>query len=1233
MKQKISLISSLGIAITLLAGLFLPAKPVFSGATIWSAEVIPSKTDYVLGPDDPGDNIDVRDFSMTSNGLVIYAVAGNSITTNVVYKSIDHGVTWTAIDIPIVADFVAVAPDDPTIIAIADGNAPDVYISTDGGTTWDPLGTPQEEGANAAEEIYDIAISEYRETSRCLAIAGKEAGNVANLWYFNIGAPVPTWQETRTLDGFSAADNETRAIAFSGSYSADAALVVISLFVDNAGDDSVRLHVLDTSARKWNASAGYLNYPCNVVTGTGITGLSSASLSLAPGYIASDDDTRTVFIGLTVLGNASAVAASGIYRFVDTAKTAVYTDVPIHSVAFNGSWLVAGSYDSNLVYRCSNPSSTIPSVYQASTTKYPGGDNRVLVSWLNANVVAGTSGDESAFSVSSDYAYSFNDISLIDTQIDDVDNAIDTAVSGNGDTVYLVTSDDDNDVSLWRKTTTWQRVFSERGSTPCIVRISPGNSDYVYLAKRNGTTVYYSSAGGTTQWSVRICNLNIVDMAVESNSVVYALNDAGMVSKSTNSGFSWHTPISSNLGSGATIVSIAQSQLLVGSQHGYVAYSLDANVTWKMIPQILEAGAGKVQVIADYQFASNKIIYAASSTGGQNIRKWKIDTSTEWTDVFKGNINGGVYGLVIDRYTLYALEYSGGQSTLWICLSPTTATATSSSWSSSTTIGTVIDPQVCLNANPRGLKVSSGKVWAVKTNDTNKLYSFTNTTVTFSLLKPASGTTFHTNAFTGIAYDIPFSWERPTLTTEYELDIALNPQFSSMVATVTLATINEVAFVMVGPGQQGDANVNFTPGTAYYWRIRTTEPVFSHYSASKYFFIEPITAMIPEAMMPPSGQENMNQTPAFSWSPIIGATEYQFILSENISLQPPIVDTTLTTCGFAVTQELEYGKTYFWQVRAISPIESDWSPLANFTVTNQPDEPVPLVIVEKRTAPVIELPQQPPETKINLAPPLKPPPPVTPDYLRGAIYIASALILAIAFLLLYPLISRLLPAPAVITGPLKGSSRRVRKITGKLGKAWEEVAARSKGVIPMPVSIATGEAPEIDTLSFAVKSFLYMTASGEKEGEERLLSPEEEKKLGKKLASGIRALAAEKPLYLAFPDDSAQFLQIWARYGSREETDRYLKKSFKGKPENALAFLKRYLPAPESTEEGAAVTQEFTRSEYESLIRVVDPDNVYEPVAKLLKFRFEKEGDRGLSDPLDRSIAYQFVRIHYDIKK
>ncbi len=1219
--------ASLAIMILLPGSLFLPAKPVSAGVAAWSAETIPSTLNNVLGPAGAGENLDVCDFAIADDGTTIYAVPGNSISEKVLYKSIDAGISWTAFSVDIKADLVAVAPDNRNMVAIASSTTPEVYLTLDGGTNWDTLGTPQG-GTTIADAIYDIAISAARQSVHYIAAAGKEASNAANVWYFGSGLVVPSWQDTRTLPGYESG-NEVTAVEFSPSFSLDAAMLAIS------GNYSVGIHlqIMDVIAKKWNDSASYFNYPCTVVANSGITGLSSASLALDPNYDATDDDTRKVFIGLTVEGNASARATSGIYRFVDTTEKQLQTNINIHSVAFSGYYLVAGSYDSTTVYRSTNPSSTSPTVLTSTTTKGPGGDNKVIVDWLGSNVMAGTSGDESAFAVSIDKGKTFNDISLIDTAIT---YARDVAVSSNAGKVYFVT-DDGSDLSLWCKTTRWQRVFSKQDAIDFIVRIAPDNANYVYLARKDTTTVYFNSNAGNSQWFSRDCDISIQDLAVESQSVAYALNNVGSVVKTTNTGTTWGSVVVSTLNRGATIVSVSTDIIMVGSQDGYVAYSTDGNVSWTKIAQIIENGADNVQIVADQYYSSNHIIYAASDTPGQNIKKWQIGTSTEWTDIFKDTLSGGVYGLVIDNNTLYALEYpSSGQSTLWLYISPTNATDISTSWSYSSTnyITDIDDGTVHLDATPRALKASSAKLWAVKTNGTNKLYSFSDTAIDINLRTPASGLTVHVNTSTGIAKDTSFSWNRPLETTEYELEIALDEDFYISVAKIIVPSINPVASVIVGPGQSGDNMVNFMPGATYYWRIRTTQPIYSKYSVSEYFFVEPAIATVPDVLTPANGSSNTGRKPSFSWAPVSGTTEYQFMLSDNYTMNQPLIDVITGTTGFTLTQELEYGTTYFWRVRAINPVATDWSQLANFTVQKEPSEPVPEVTVKPLPPTVIELPAPSQTPTITLAPPQKPTAQVVPDTLRTAIIILSILLFIVIILIIASLPARLFPAPSTLAGPFRGTSRRARRIGNQVGRLWEDVANRARDLTPFKTQPPpAGKARDINTITFAVRSFLLMTASAEKENGQPHLSAEEERKIGKKLASGIRDLAVEKPIYLNYPEDAAIFLQIWARYGSRDETNRYLKKSFKSNPENALALLKCYLTAPERPETDSAEKREFTRAHYDALTQVVDPDSVYEAVSKLLKFRFEKAEEQALGDLIDRTIAYQFVRIHYDIKK
>ncbi|MFC1971390.1 hypothetical protein ACFLV0_05660 [Chloroflexota bacterium] len=126
-------------------------------------------------------------------------------------------------------------------------------------------------------------------------------------------------------------------------------------------------------------------------------------------------------------------------------------------------------------------------------------------------------------------------------------------------------------------------------------------------------------------------------------------------------------------------------------------------------------------------------------------------------------------------------------------------------------------------------------------------------------------------------------------------------------------------------------------------------------------------------------------------------------------------------------------------------------------------------------------------------------------------------------------------------------------------------------------------------LSFAAESFLWMMTSEAKDGGQRLLSADEEQSMGQKLASRIQALAKEQLLFQKFPKDAALFFYIWSHYGSPDETDHHLTRSFQSKPENAIAFLKCYLNVPWGLESGLASQNEFSRIQYDLVAKAIDP--------------------------------------------
>ena len=158
-----------------------------------------------------------------------------------------------------------------------------------------------------------------------------------------------------------------------------------------------------------------------------------------------------------------------------------------------------------------------------------------------------------------------------------------------------------------------------------------------------------------------------------------------------------------------------------------------------------------------------------------------------------------------------------------------------------------------------------------------------------------------------------------------------------------------------------------------------------------------------------------------------------------------------------------------------------------------------------------------------------------------------------------------------------------------------------------------------------------ITSEGKKEGE-RQLSADEEQRLGRILASRIQATAKRHVLYQKYPKDAALFLKLWARYGSRDATNRYLTSSFQSSPENVIKFLKCYLTTPDTLAPGTARPTGFSRSQYDWVSKVVDTDNVYEALARLYERELEKPESMEFDGSPDKAIAFQFARIHHLVK-
>lgn len=170
-------------------------------------------------------------------------------------------------------------------------------------------------------------------------------------------------------------------------------------------------------------------------------------------------------------------------------------------------------------------------------------------------------------------------------------------------------------------------------------------------------------------------------------------------------------------------------------------------------------------------------------------------------------------------------------------------------------------------------------------------------------------------------------------------------------------------------------------------------------------------------------------------------------------------------------------------------------------------------------------------------------------------------------------------------------------------------------------------------ITFAVECFRWLRTSEEKEEQDKILTVEEEEELGKIVAERIKALSAEQPIYVQFPEDAPTLFYYWSNYGSEGDTHQYLAKLFDEDPHKALVFLKCYLRTSWGVESGLSHKGDFERDQYDSIMKVVNTDVIYDALYKIYGSTLDApDYYKTSSYPLDDKVAHQFAYIHHKAK-
>jgi len=932
-----------------------------------------------------------------------------------VYKSTDAGVTWeddlngTLEDEGAVlpAWDIAVAPDNPDLVAVVTDSRTAVYLSDDGGDSWEDSGVPNLGGTL----ISDIAISPEYDDTYDVAIGtrmpdGNTTGDVWVITLFELGG----WKaQNLQIDPDTAGTGaDVSTVRFSPIYEKRKAAILA--IASSANDVAQNGTFLCTGT--WNTDHDNISWtpPDKFIEITNSTGHSPHENEIIFSDLALPSDQDYTEKGWTAYASYYSnctTECDDVYRIEEEDGGQVYrldvkggNEVGIASIAYQGGTLLAGEVSGKddsanaLIHICSNPTEDpscpkwkgweLPTkqptggassenranaqvVWLTSSTAYCAtSTNNVTTAtaWADTNVSSGhpwhgASLDESAFSKSGDSGDTWNQLSLIDTEMTSL---CDYAFFANNTILYLSSNNTCGPGfdSIWRTektgtgalTKTWQRVLCLDGDDNIILRPTPEweEKEQIYFAVPETNNVKYSENQGQSWEKFWECP-EVTDLAVVSDKLLYILDDNVLNKCSWNETiwegiWEWERDIDTGLDSGSAVFAYGTNYVFV-SENGdksRIAYSRDGGEVFNVTESLPEPG--EIQLAVDDEFNSNEFIYAASDDGSSDIYRWAIGASTSWKEMNTPPGMGGFHGLAQIDEVLYGAHSDGVARTL----TPHSETIRESDWDY---IETGLEPNVTFKS--RSLKAISNEdvdLWAIDREnydfpkDKGCLWVYTDAFVLETPWPntPALKESLPCEECTCRAEDFCFRWRMLPSTEKYDLWIALDEDFTAIIHQEENITPDAPCSPAWCPSSSA---VQFVCGETYFWKVRSCEStegerIRSRWSPTMKFTVKECSAregevyLAPILLVPDIGSKNVRRSPTFSWEGFPPTTEYEFILAKDDALTLVIVNEKVSTSTYQYKGNLDWNTTYYWQVRGIEPTASEPA-LGVFTVMAAPE--------------------------------------------------------------------------------------------------------------------------------------------------------------------------------------------------------------------------------------------------------------------------------------------------------
>ena len=1020
------------VALALVLSLVMIAAPsqvsADPGLTKWKKQSSPSYDGWVVAP-----NSNVTHLAPAAGGATVYCVGfghddndpANPIVP-VLWKSTDSLASWKTLTSKIekeiddrglapLAQFIKVScdPMNPDFLAVAleltDGMLR-VFVSDNGGATFKDTGD-LEDGTAELTEIHTLTVSMEVDDEHNIALSGigeKPAMTTRGLVFRYETGLGAGWEDATKYLGWDDYGAFTSVVAptvkFASSFSVDGTVLVTTATAYNGVLGDIYLQTGTWGHNEgWNEEVTFAPAVI-IVEDQFIAPLKAAvaGINLPRDYAGRYASKRYSWVNVNYLDFDTGLPTGIIYRVIDDAAD------PILQQVKDTPWLTAVSYSGFIdegkamaslmgdgtgapteccegvqVYR--NDSIVDMDICCKSwkpACKPPTGRVAVAAFWITATKAYALSlndslgYDESAWSFSLDDGDTWNQLSLIDTNIDWFS---DIAKSPNCNKTMLVSINEWCEGcgcdSVWLNAIELAEAPEYNGvwiRTWCgllewnegLLRLAPEevNGDTVYLVDRWTDTVYWGTMEGMACWEEGHSTIpEIEDLAVKDEATIYGLDWSGDVAMSDDHGATatWDDPIDSKVDEGHTIAVLGDN-ILVGGGAGKVSHSGDGGETYTELDK-KSPDEGNVHIAFDSYFPDNNTIYSADSAGG--IYRWVIGESEDWKDL--NALPLGYYGIVLDRAdgnpmtdaqhggVLYA-AYADGVAR---CLTPAeTPCCDTNVWDY---LEAYLDVSVGFMAEPSSLRIcgcltadSNSQLWAIDWEPYDydagegRVWAWEDCFAKHAptLLAPADGAMVAADPCICTNDNVVLKWERLCNACEYEVFIAKDPDCSTEIVIddiVAPPSGDNPSYVLV----EGDLNC----ATTYYWRVRVVEAETGQEVTSFKSVIWNFTvAAGPQAGVfltaPDDGTTNVPVSGiSFTWTTVQGADSYDIVISANADMSSPVESKAGTTAtAYTLTATLDNNAPYYWQVTAKKAGQAlDTSNVSTFTTAPVPPTPPP----------------------------------------------------------------------------------------------------------------------------------------------------------------------------------------------------------------------------------------------------------------------------------------------------